>query len=235
MPASDPSSLRCSVVIPAAGSGTRFGSDTPKQFHLLGGRPVIAHTIARFVSSPRVDGVVIAASRDRHQALQTIVKSEHWSGVEIVEGGETRQESVLRGLEALRGRAELVAVHDAVRPFVSAQLLESLIDAASQHGAALPVLELTDTLHRLEDGFVADTPDRAAYGLAQTPQCFAFELLLDALIRARGEGFTATDEVGVVRRYGHAVKAVAGETNNFKITHPDDFRRAEAIVARSYA
>ena len=223
------------MVIPAAGSGTRFGSETPKQFHLLGGRAVIAHTIERFVLSPRVESVVIAASPERHQSLQTIVTSEHWKNVEIVDGGETRQESVLRGLEALRGRTRLVAVHDAVRPFVSAELLESLIDAASQHGAALPVLDLTDTLHRVERGFVVETPDRSEYGLAQTPQCFAFELLLDALTRARDEAFTGTDEVGVVRRYGHAVRVVAGEPNNFKITHPDDFRRAEAIVARSYS
>lgn len=231
----DHPSLRCSVVIPAAGSGTRFGSETPKQFHLLGGRPVIAHTIARFVAVARVDRIVVAVSPEREQALRTIIKSEHWQNVDVVEGGDTRQESVLRGVAALPPDTSLVAVHDAVRPFFSTALIEALIEAASRHGAALPLVELTDTLHRIDGSFVIETPERSDYGLAQTPQCFAYPLLLDALRRATAEGITATDEVGVVRRLGHPVYVVRGEVENFKITHPDDFRRAEAIVARSYA
>jgi 2-C-methyl-D-erythritol 4-phosphate cytidylyltransferase len=232
MPSADSSPRRCSVVIPAAGSGTRFGSDTPKQFLLLGGRAVIAYTIRRFVDSPRVERVIISASPDRHETLRTIIASEGWKNVSVVAGGDTRQESVLRGLEALSPEIELVAVHDAVRPFFSASLFDSLIDAAAEHGASLPVLELTDTLHRLEDGFVIDSPDRSQFGLAQTPQCFRVALLREVLMRATSEGFTATDEAGAARRYGHKVRAIRGEAENFKITHQDDFRRAEGIVAR---
>lgn len=235
MSSSDSSPRRCSVVIPAAGSGTRFGSETPKQFLLLGGRAVIAYTIRRFVESPRVDRVVVSASPDRHDTLRTIIASERWTNVSVVAGGETRQESVLRGLEALPADVSLVAVHDAVRPFFSASLFESLVDAAEEHGASLPVLELTDTLHRVEDGFIVESPDRSHFGLAQTPQCFRLELLRDVLTRATKEGFTATDEAGAARRFGHTVRAIRGEAGNFKITHQDDFRRAEGIVARGLA
>lgn len=235
MSAADSSPRRCSVVIPAAGSGTRFGSETPKQFLLLGGRAVIAYTIRRFIESPRVDQVVVSVSLDRHETLRTIIASEHWKNVSVVAGGETRQESVLRGLEALPPDTTLVAVHDAVRPFFSTALFDSLVDAADEHGAAVPVLELTDTIHHVDQGFVVDTPDRSEFGLAQTPQCFRVEVLRKVLTRATSEGFTATDEAGAARRFGYKVRAIPGEAGNFKITHQDDFRRAEGIVARGRA
>lgn len=221
-----------SVVIPAAGSGSRVGGAIPKQFREIGGKAVIAHTIERFLQFDEVDCVVVPAAEGQHITMLDLVENSGWEKVRVVLGGASRQESVLKGLEFLRPNApRFVAVHDAVRPFLSSDLIRRVLDAAYQYNAALPVLRLTDTIHRVDDSsFVAETPDRREFALAQTPQCFAFELLFDAMTRSVADGFVGTDEAGVVAHYGYRVFAVEGELENFKITHLDDFQRAEQRV-----
>lgn len=225
--------MKCSVVIPAAGSGTRFGSETPKQFLLLRGRPLIAHAVERFLNQAAVDRVVICGARAQLGRLEELKGDRGWERVLIVEGGDSRRDSVAAGVRAVQeSNAELVAVHDAVRPFFGSETFRLLLEAASLDGAALPALPVTETIHRVEGELVAETPDRSHWYSAQTPQCFRIELLKDLLDRAIEDGYAATDEAGAAARYGHRVRIVRGDWMNVKITRPEDLLAAEANFDR---
>lgn len=213
------------VIIPAAGSGSRFGGDVPKQFRTIGGKPIIQHVIERFLFDERVERVIVPVNE---RLLSTIAKSPG-DKVQFVAGGATRQESVTRGLEAAGDVHDVIAVHDAVRPFFSYEVFHAVIDAAREHGAAFPALPLADTIHVVDDDDrVVSTPDRKVLVAAQTPQCFRVEVLRDILSRG---GDDATDEAGLAAKYGYVVKAVKGDSLNFKITRPEDLVMAERIYA----
>jgi 2-C-methyl-D-erythritol 4-phosphate cytidylyltransferase len=225
---------QCAVVIPAAGSGSRFGGDVPKQYLQLRGRAVLAHTIQRFLDHSAVTSVVIAVAATERERAEHLVKQEGFARVRAVDGGATRHESVLNALRSLEAEAPpLVAVHDSVRPFFSDAMFDALLDAADTEGAAVPLLSLTDTIHRVRGEVIVETPDRAQFGLAQTPQCFRFWMLLEAMTRGLEHNVIGTDEGGVVSRYGHRVHVVPGETMNIKITHASDLRLAEELLQRN--
>jgi 2-C-methyl-D-erythritol 4-phosphate cytidylyltransferase len=217
--------LRCVAILPAGGTGSRFGTDLPKQFVSVQGDSLIAWAIRRCVLSGVVERIVIAVPPAHRERMEVIIERGGWSTpIRIVEGGATRQDSVWNALSAASG-ASIVAVHDAVRPLFSPALLRSLIAAANVSGAAIPGVPLTETIHRVSDGWIEESPRREEFIAAQTPQCFRASVLLDALERARAEGFLGTDEAGVVARYGHRVRILPGETGNVKITHPADLER----------
>lgn len=221
----DPNRARCAALLPAGGSGSRFGSDLPKQFVSVQGDPLITWAIRRFVESRLVDQIVIAVPAPHRDLMGSIVERGGWSTpIRIVEGGATRQESVWNALAAA-GDVSIVAVHDAVRPLFSPALLRELLAAAETTGAAIPGLPLTETIHRVSGGWIEESPRRDEFVAAQTPQCFQTSILLDALGRARDEGFVGTDEAGVVARFGHRVRVLPGDTANVKVTHPTDLER----------
>lgn len=212
------------VIVPAAGTGSRFGSGIPKQFQQLAGKPLVQHVIERFLLDENVLRVVVPVS----ELLLTSVKNSE--RVTFVAGGETRQQSVIHAL-AEADEAELIAVHDAVRPLFSTLLFHSVIAAAREAGAALPVIPVTDTIHVMtEEATVAQTLDRTMLAAAQTPQCFRAEVLRDVLARAQEEGVTGTDEAGLAARFGYTVKAVPGDPRNLKITVPEDLAIAESYL-----
>jgi 2-C-methyl-D-erythritol 4-phosphate cytidylyltransferase len=212
------------VIIPAAGTGTRFGGQLPKQFHPLDGKPLIQHVIERFLLDENVTRVVVPVAE---MLLASVKNSER---VAWVAGGETRQQSVIRGL-AEAGDAELIAVHDAARPLFSSEMFHAVVAAAREVGAALPVVPVTDTIHVMNgDATVAQTIDRSMLAAAQTPQCFRAEILRDVLARAESEGITGTDEAGLAARFGYTVKAVPGDPRNLKITVAEDLAIAEAYL-----
>lgn len=220
-----PIGVRCAALLPAGGSGTRFGSELPKQFVAVQGDPLITWAIRRFVSSGIVERIVIAVPPAHRDLMGSIVERGGWdTPIQIVEGGATRQESVWNALAAA-GDVAIVAVHDAVRPLFSPELLRELIAAAHEHGGAIPGVPLTETIHRVSGGWLAESPLREEFVAAQTPQCFRRTILLEALQRAREEGYVGTDEAGVVARYGHPVRVLTGETGNVKVTHPADIDR----------
>jgi len=161
--------------------------------------------------------------------LSSVKNSER---VTFVAGGETRQQSVMRGVEAAGDDVELIAIHDAARPLFSATTFHAVISAARDAGAALPVIPLTDTIHVMNrDATIAETLDRSMLGAAQTPQCFRPDILRDVLERAQSEGvLAATDEAGLAARYGYVVKAVPGDPRNLKITVPEDLAIAESYL-----
>ena len=212
------------VIIPAAGAGSRFGSGIPKQFQTLAGKPLIQHVIERFLLDASVDRIIVPVAE---LLISSVANSDR---VTFVAGGETRQQSVIRGLAAA-GDAELIAVHDAARPLFSVTMFHAVIDAAREFGAALPVVPVADTIHVMNsDATVAETLDRTLLGSAQTPQCFRAEILRDVLARAEQENIEGTDEAGLAARFGYTVKAVPGDPRNLKITVPEDLAIAESYL-----
>jgi 2-C-methyl-D-erythritol 4-phosphate cytidylyltransferase len=212
------------VIVPAAGTGSRFGSGIPKQFQQLAGKPLIQHVIERFIIDENVIRVVVPVA----EVLRSSVKNT--DRVTFVSGGETRQQSVIRGL-AEADEAELIAVHDAVRPLFSPAMFHSVIAAAREVGAALPVIPVTDTIHEMTDeATIARTLERGMLAAAQTPQCFRGEILREVMARAEREGITGTDEAGLAARYGYTVKAIPGDPRNLKITVPEDLAIAESYL-----
>lgn len=212
------------VIIPAAGTGSRFGGALPKQFQPLAGKPLVQHVIERFLLDENVLRVVVPVAE---VLLASVKNSER---VSFVAGGETRQQSVINGLQEA-DEAELIAVHDAARPLFSTAIFHAVIEAAREVGAALPVIPVADTIHVMNaDATVAQTLDRAVLGAAQTPQCFRAEVLREILQRAQSEGITGTDEAGLAVRFGYTVKAVPGDPRNLKITVPEDLAIAESYL-----
>ena len=210
------------VIIPAAGSGSRFGGEIPKQFRTLRGTPILLHVIERFFTDARVETIVIAVAA---ALLENVKQTER---VRFVAGGATRQESVIRALAAAEGDFELVAVHDAVRPFFKTATFHALLDAAAEHGAAVPGIAVTDTIHVARGGKLVSTPEREQLVAAQTPQCFRIGILHDVLEKAKRDGASGTDEAGLAARYGYEGRMLPGDATNFKIRRAEDLADAES-------
>jgi 2-C-methyl-D-erythritol 4-phosphate cytidylyltransferase len=216
--------MRILAIIPAGGTGTRFGAAIPKQFQLLAGKPILQHVIERFLTDEEVVKIIVPVVE---AALPGVDRST-LERVQFVAGGTTRLQSVARALDAASDDYDFVAVHDAVRPLFRSSTFRAVLGAANQTGAAFPAVAVTDTIHVLEDGVIRETLDRSALAAAQTPQCFRMDLLRDVVRRATAAGDDGTDEAGLAARYGYSVRAVPGEVTNVKITRPDDLAMAEA-------
>ena len=219
---------RILVIIPAAGTGTRFGGDIPKQFQPLGGRPILQHVIQRFLEHEDVTRVMVPVS----EQLLAVVNQNAGERVTFVAGGASRLQSVTRAFRAAGDQFDLVAVHDAVRPFFADQTFRATLAAAEQAGAALPAISVSDTIHATRGNTIDLTLDRTTLVAAQTPQCFRYEVLREVLEKAERDAEEATDEAGLATRYGFPARVVSGDSLNFKITRPDDLELAEAIYAR---
>jgi 2-C-methyl-D-erythritol 4-phosphate cytidylyltransferase len=218
-------------VVPAGGSGARLGRRTPKQFLALDGRPILAVTVGRLARHPAVEAIVVAVPAGHlaraERLLAPVVRRPR---LIVVAGGATRQESVRRGLEAVPPQAEIVLVHDAVRPFITRALLDAIVTAAASTGAAVCGLPVAETIKRVREGFVEHTVDRSALWAVQTPQAFRADLLREAHDKAWRDGAEATDDAMLVERLGHPVRVVPGSAANVKITTPEDLRRARAAM-----
>ena len=243
---------RVGVVIPAAGTGTRMGSGGPKQFLELDGRPIVAWTIGHFQRSAEVDSIVVVAGDAQIDAMRQIISDFHFSKVRaVVAGGARRQDSVWNGLRSLGDRGEdignrgadvgfhgtdLVLVHDAVRPFIDRKIIQDLLSALSHAEAALVAIPAKDTIKLAGlDGFVLATPPREEVWIAQTPQACRYADLCAAFELAANDGFSATDEAGLLERLGKRVAIVRGSYDNIKITTPEDLELAKLISRRRQA
>ncbi len=223
---------KVSVVIPAAGAGRRMGGPRAKQFLELQGRPILLLTLERFDSSPEIDEIVIAAAADEVDVVRALVRVHGLRKVRsVVPGGKERQDSVWNALEA--AACDIVLVHDAVRPFVSHHLMSAVAAEAARSGAAVAAVAPKETI-KISDGsgIVLSTPDRAHLWVAQTPQGFAYSLLVEAHRQAQKEGYYGTDDASLVERLGAKVSLVQGSYDNIKITTPEDVELAERILAR---
>jgi 2-C-methyl-D-erythritol 4-phosphate cytidylyltransferase/2-C-methyl-D-erythritol 2,4-cyclodiphosphate synthase len=220
------------AVVVAAGQGIRAGGDRPKQFRTIAGETVLRRTLSRLAAIPAIGAIQPVIRLDDRSLFD-----EAAAGLVLlppVAGGATRQGSVRAGLEALEARApDVVLVHDAARPFFSEGLIARAIGAAERTGAAIPGLAVTDTIKVVDrHGLVGETLDRSQLRAIQTPQAFAFGPLLEAHRRAAREGRDDfTDDAAIAEWAGMQVAVFEGEAANIKITHAEDFMRAEAIEA----
>ncbi len=224
---------RATVVIPAGGVGARFGGRTPKQFVRFGATPILAVTVGRFAGHPAVAAVVVAApplfvARTR-RILAPLARRVP---LIVVAGGRTRQDSVWLALQAVLDDAAVVVVHDGVRPLITRRLIDAVVAAAAETGAAICGLPITETVKRVRGDLVEATLDRSELWTVQTPQAFRADLLREAHEKARRDGVVGTDDAMLVERLGHPVRVVRGLLENIKITTPEDLRRAQSLRRR---
>lgn len=226
------------AIIPAAGSGTRLGAATPKQFIEIAGEPVIMHTLRRFDACPEIDLVAVALPENRLQDFESQAR-RHGFGKRLraVSGGSERSESIANALEIVDDLApEIVVIHDAVRPFVAPELITAVIDRARAAGAAIVARRATDTIKEVEEGFILRTIDRRRIYHAQTPQAFRYDLYRRANDDARRSGLGAdhfTDDAMLVERLGARVAIIEGPASNLKITTPEDLLLAEGLLSQT--
>jgi 2-C-methyl-D-erythritol 4-phosphate cytidylyltransferase len=237
--------MKVVVIIPAAGLGTRMASAAgakgkkaaaTKQFTDLGGTPILVHTLRKFVASPEVSEIYIALRANEIEGFRSRLEKDAKDILQkkilLVEGGEHRQHSVANAMNSiLAADDDVVLVHDAVRPFVTGEIIHDVIRAAQKYGAAIAGLPAVDTVKQVErtsDGaLITATLPRERVVMAQTPQGFRYDVLKKAFDEAAADGFVGTDEASLVERSGHAVAVVMGSARNIKITAPADLELAE--------
>jgi 2-C-methyl-D-erythritol 4-phosphate cytidylyltransferase len=236
--------MKTVAILPAAGLGTRMGRGSAetsgvsrKQFMLLEGSPILLHTLRKFLACPLVAEVVVALRReDMGWFAELLEREAPGKPVRLVVGGNSRQQSVENALEALPPDTDLVAVHDAVRPFIDPATLESVIQEAARTGAAIVGIVPVDTVKQVRGNKIHATLPRERLVLAQTPQVFRYSLLREAFQRARQDGFTATDESSLVERLEQVeVSVVPGSDRNIKITKPSDMELARLFLSEEAA
>jgi 2-C-methyl-D-erythritol 4-phosphate cytidylyltransferase len=232
--------MKVAVILPAAGLGTRMGrtsreraGTSRKQFMLLDGAPILLHTIRKFMVCPSVTEVIVALrGEEMAWARQLLAGEPPVKPVVLVEGGDTRQQSVENALAKLGQDVDLVAVHDAVRPFIDPATIERAIQEAASSGAAIVGIVPVDTVKQVKRNKVNGTLSRDRLVLAQTPQIFRHELLRRAFAKAREDGFIGTDESSLVERLEQVeVSVVPGSDRNIKITKPSDMDLARLFLA----
>jgi 2-C-methyl-D-erythritol 4-phosphate cytidylyltransferase len=215
---------KVSAIVVAAGAGRRFGS--AKQFALLRGKEVLEWSLEAIAGHPEVNEIILVLPAEESGARYR----ERWSKIAaVVPGGERRQDSVARGFARVEAApAGLVLVHDGVRPLVSREVISRVIAKARETGAAVAAVPVEDTIKEAAGGFVVRTLERESLQRIQTPQAFRYEVLDEALRRAREDGYYGTDEAALVERTGHPVAVVPGDPRNIKITMSGDLKIAEA-------
>jgi 2-C-methyl-D-erythritol 4-phosphate cytidylyltransferase len=229
-----PASRRTVALIPAAGMGLRMGGDVRKQFRLMGGLPLLVHSLRVFQSSPVIDAVILAVPEaDLHYCRTEIVAPHGFTKVShVIAGGKERQDSVRHGLAVVDESVNVVVIHDAVRPCVTDMMVRQVVEAASTDGAAIIALPMRDTVKQVgDDRLIERTIDRKPLWLAQTPQAFRRDWLQEAHRKAQAEQLASTDDAFLVEWMGHPVRVVEGSGENIKITRPEDLVIGEAILS----
>ena len=220
-------------IIPAAGTGVRMGSGTPKQFLALEGVPIFVHTLRKFSASDVVDEIYVAVRPEDVERTRHDLEHEHFTKpVRLVNGGPSRQETVARALAHASPGTELVVVHDAVRPFVELEMIRRVTEAARAQGGAILGILSVDTVKQVERQTIVGTIPRERIALAQTPQAFRYSILREAFDRAAADGFNGSDEASLVERLGYTVTVLLGSDRNIKITKPSDLPLARLYIAQ---
>ena len=219
-----------SAIIAAAGAGRRLGAAKPKQLLDLGGGSMLHHSLSAFLTHPRVSEVILV--KPAGPLALAVPDLADARKLRAVDGGERRQDSVANGFDAVDPKSDVILIHDAARPFVTAELISRTIDAASQHGAAIAALQSRDTVKRVEAGVITETIARETIYLAQTPQGFRRDVLARAVALGRA-GAEATDEAALAERAGAHVHVVDGDPGNVKITTTEDLEAARRRLSGS--
>jgi 2-C-methyl-D-erythritol 4-phosphate cytidylyltransferase len=219
------------AIIAAAGSGSRFASDTPKQFVEIMGKPLVVHTLERFVACEAIDEIILVLPKERVEWFSHL-RLKFGKPIRVVSGGPTRAESVQNGLATVDEKTDVVLVHDAARPFVSTEEIRRTIAAAKRTGAACLVAKISDSIKIVEGGKIKKNVDRETLRRALTPQAFQLRVLQQAFNSDNFDA-SATDEASLVERldYYYEIVAVEGSGRNIKVTHPEDLVVAESLLS----
>lgn len=221
------------AIVVAGGKGTRFGGDRPKQFLELDGIPIIIQTLRQFERSQTIGAVVVVLPAVEAASFRHLIEKFELKKIsQVVAGGETRAQSVKCGLDAIEA-AEVVAIHDAVRPLVMPEEIDRVVQAAAETGAAILAASVSDTIKEVNGEQVLQTVPRATLRRALTPQCFRLDILkraYAALSEMEASGLEVSDDSMLVERLGISVAAVEGNSRNIKITTPEDLALVESIL-----
>ena len=222
------------ALVPAAGRGLRMGGAIPKQFLSLGGEPLILQSLRTLQAAPGIDQIVLAVPLADVAYCEDEIVSRHrlTKVTKVVAGGAERQDSVRSALAQVHSETEIVLIHDAVRPFMTLQMIAEVVTVAKKEGAAIIALPMRDTVKQVRtDGTIERTVDRTPLWLAQTPQAFRRDWIEAAHKKAHTEGVRATDDAFLVEWLGYPVAVVEGSGENIKVTRPEDMVIGEAILA----
>lgn len=224
------------AIVPAGGMGVRFGGATKKQYLELDGQPLLARTVKTFLEVGGISRLAVVLPQDDvaewTDFFKTKLSPQNFSRLLFVAGGSTRSQSVHCGFVALQSNQDdLVLIHDAVRPLVSKNLIEKIIEATQKSGAVIPALPLSDTIKQVTHNKIEKTLDRNSLCAAQTPQGFKSELLKKAYQTLPFESAAFTDEASLVEALGVSVSTIEGEKNNIKITNPLDLNIAKILLS----
>jgi len=212
-----------------------MGGETPKQFLSIEGVPIVVHTLRKFNEADSIDEIYLGVRPEDMERAQAEIQREQYSKpVRVFPGGATRQQTVSLGVQQAPSSTEIVVVHDAVRPFVTTELIHMSVEAARKSGAAILGILSVDTVKQVERQTILGTIPRERIVLAQTPQAFRFEILKDACERAEADGYEGTDEASLVERLGGAVIVLMGSDRNIKITKPSDLPLARLFLAQEH-
>lgn len=225
--------MHCSVVIVAAGSGTRMGTPIKKQYLMLNEKEILAHTIEKFQICSSIDEIIIVTGQDEIEyCTNDICRRYKFSKVKaIVEGGAERQDSVYNGLKQVSDQTEVVLIHDGARPLIKAEQIKASIETAYKEGACVVGVPVKDTIKICDNGqMVTSTPSRDTLWVVQTPQAFKYECIMKAYKEGAKNNLVATDDSMMVEAIGHPVKVIHGSYDNIKITTPEDLIIAKSLL-----
>jgi 2-C-methyl-D-erythritol 4-phosphate cytidylyltransferase/2-C-methyl-D-erythritol 2,4-cyclodiphosphate synthase len=225
--------IEATAIVAAAGRGERLRAPQNKAFVQLAGRPLVSYALETFRGCPGIAEIILVVAPEDVERARQLLRAGAGQTERVVAGGALRQESVAAALAEVRPGIDLVAIHDAARPFVKRDLIQRCLEQAARCGAAVAAAQATDTVKQADpDGTVTSTLDRSRIWLVQTPQVFRRALLEEAHRSAAAAGVTGTDDAALVERLGHPVHLVEGDVDNIKITFPEDVVRSEQALAR---
>lgn len=225
--------MKTIALVPAAGMGKRMGASINKQYLLLAGKPILAHTLELFQQADFIDEIypVVPQEEIDYCRVNVVEKYGITKVRQIIAGGAERQNSVLNGLRAVAmSAAGIVVIHDGVRPLVPLSVVQRSVELAAEHDGALVAVPAKDTIKVVKGAFVISTPPRDSLWLAQTPQTFRYGIIRHAHEVAEADGFFGTDDASLLERTGKRVHIVIGDYRNIKITTPEDLALAEAFL-----
>ena len=229
--------MKIVAIIAAAGKGKRMNARTGKSFIPIFGKPILAYTIEKFEKCKLIDKIYLIVSREeKEQCCRNIISKYNFSKIqELVNGGETRQDSIYNGLNAIDRYTDIVVIHDGARPLVEENIIQDSIETAQKYGAAVTAIPIKDTIKKCGKDFIINkTLNREEIWRAQTPQTFKYDLIIQAYHQAYKEKYFATDDAAIVERFGNKVKLILGSEENIKITTPFDIIMVENFLKRGF-